>query len=312
MLQEKLTKTLLRTTDNYIKALEKAWVSTVLDFLYHFPRDYEDRTNVLDSFSLINVKERNTILVKLLSINSQKTANNKLLTKAVLEDKNWFLSEAVWFNRKYLSSQLQMYEWKEVIVSWKVKYAFWKVTFQSPEVETDLEKLNWEIVPIYPDLNYIPSKWIESKMEILRPFIKEIEEDLPDEIIKKYDFISKRDAVTKIHFPKSKIDIETAKYRLAYWELWEINFKAIGSKLETFKETEGRSLAIPLNPERIKKLLAFFPFVFTDQQKIALFQILKDMEKPHSMQRLLEWDVGTGKTAVAFVAWVYGILESDK
>ncbi|MDR1988194.1 MAG: hypothetical protein LBQ24_05725 [Candidatus Peribacteria bacterium] len=53
-------------------------------------------------------------------------------------------------------------------------------------------------------------------MEILRPFIKEIEEDLPDEIIKKYDFISKRDAVTKIHFPKSKIDIETAKYRLAY------------------------------------------------------------------------------------------------
>jgi hypothetical protein len=56
---------------------------------------------------MINVKEKNTILVKLLSLNNQKTANNKLLTKAVLEDKNGFLSEAVWFNRKYLATQLK-------------------------------------------------------------------------------------------------------------------------------------------------------------------------------------------------------------
>jgi RecG-like helicase len=60
----------------------------VSDLLNHYPRDYEDRTNVLDSFSLINIKEKNTILVKLLSISSQKTSNNKLLTKAVFEDKN--------------------------------------------------------------------------------------------------------------------------------------------------------------------------------------------------------------------------------
>ncbi|MDF1682665.1 MAG: hypothetical protein P1U46_02850 [Patescibacteria group bacterium] len=82
---------------------------TVSDLLNHFPRDYEDRTNVLDSFSYINVKEKNTILVKLVSINSQKTANNKLLTKAIFEDKSGFLSEAVWFNRKYLATQLSSY-----------------------------------------------------------------------------------------------------------------------------------------------------------------------------------------------------------
>jgi ATP-dependent DNA helicase RecG len=68
--------------------LEKAGILTVEDLLNHFPRDYEDRTNVLNSFSLINIKEKNTILVKLLSINSQKTRNNKILTKAVLEDKD--------------------------------------------------------------------------------------------------------------------------------------------------------------------------------------------------------------------------------
>ncbi len=312
MLGERLTKTLLRTTDNYIKALEKAWVLTVADLLNHFPRDYEDRTNILDSFSLINIKEKNTIFVKLVSINSQKTSNNKILTKATLEDKNWFLSEAVWFNRKYLATQLKWSEWKKVIVNWKVKYAFWKLTFQSPDVETDMEKLSGEIVPIYPELNYIPSKWIEWKMSLVKQFIKDIFEDLPAEIIKKYNFISKRDAVLRVHFPRNKDDIEVAKYRLAYWELFEINYKSIWAKMQSFKQTEWRSLWIKMNPELVKELLAYFPFEFTNHQKIVLFQILKDMEKTHSMQRLLEWDVWTWKTAVAFVAWIHAIIESSK
>ena len=311
MLNQELTKTLLRTTDNYIKALQKAWVLTVADFLNHFPRDYDDRTNVLDNFSLLNLKEKNTILVTLVSVTSQKTGNNKLLTKAVLEDKNGFLCEAVWFNRKYLATQLKISENKKIIVSGKVKYAFWKVTFQSPEIETDLEKISGEIVPIYPELNYIPSKWIENKMAILKNYIKEISEDLPEEIIKKYNFISKRDAIFRIHFPKNKQDIEQAEYRLAYGELFDINYKSIAEKYENFSHSEWKSVWVPLNSEKVKEILAFFPFEFTDHQKIALFQILKDMEKPHSMQRLLEWDVWTWKTAVAFVAAVHFILEGN-
>ena len=75
------------------------------------------------------IKDKNTILVKLLSVNNQKTAGNKILTKAVLEDKNWFLAEAVWFNRKFLTTQLQPFVQKKIIVTGKVKYAFWKVSF---------------------------------------------------------------------------------------------------------------------------------------------------------------------------------------
>lgn len=102
-LKTPLTKTLLRTTDNYIKALEKAGLKTVEDMLLFFPREYEDRTQVLDTFSLINLKEKNTILVTLLTIENSRTSGNKILTKAILEDKNGFLAEAVWFNRKYLA-----------------------------------------------------------------------------------------------------------------------------------------------------------------------------------------------------------------
>lgn len=109
MLKTPLTKSLLRTTDNYIKALEKAGIKTVWDMLKFFPREYEDRSEVLDSFSLVNLKEKNTILVTLVSLETTRTAGNKLLTKAIIEDKNGFLAEAVWFNRKYLASQLKIY-----------------------------------------------------------------------------------------------------------------------------------------------------------------------------------------------------------
>ena len=308
MLSKKLTKSLLRTTDNYTKALEKWGVLTVWDLLNHYPREYEDRTQVLDNFSLINIKEKNTILVKLVSINSSKTANNKLLTKAVIEDKNGFMSEAVWFNRKYLSNQLSAFSGRKILVSWKVKYAFWKITFNSPDVETDLSKVSGEIVPIYSDVNYIPSKWISWKIELLKSFIWDFTEKLPENIVKKYDFISKAEAVYKVHFPKNSNDIEVAKYRLAYEELFAINYKAISSKYEKFRESAGKSVAIPMDIDLIKEILEKLPFDLTNHQKIALFQILKDMEKPHAMQRLLEWDVGTGKTVVALVAVIHGIL----
>ncbi len=311
MLPITLTKTILKTTDNYIKALQKAWIKTVGNFLMHFPRDFDDRTNVLDNFSLINIKEKNTILVKLVSINNQKTSNNKLLTKAILEDKNGFLSEAVWFNRKYLSSQLQKYVGEKIIVSWKVKYAFWKVTFGSPEIETNLSKIGWEIVPIYPELNYIPSKWIANKMQLLRSYFSEIPEVLPEEIIRKYNFISRKEAFYKLHFPKNKHDIEIAKYRLAYEELFEINYRALSKKYEWIKNSEGKSPAIKLNPEFIKEIFSKLDFELTDKQKIVLFQILKDMEKSHAMQRLLEWDVWTWKTIVALISSIHAIKEGE-
>jgi len=312
MLADKLTKLLLHTTDNYIKALEKGWVICVWDLLKQYPREYEDRTKVLDNFSLINVKEKNTILVKLLSLNTSKTWWWKLLSKAVIEDKNGFMSEAVWFNRKYLATTLKPSEWKKILVTWKVKYAFWKITFQSPEVETDLSKVSWEIVSIYSDINYIPSKWTSKKIELLKKEITNIDEDLPETIIKKYNFISKKEAVYKIHFPQNKHDLELAKYRLSYWELFDINYIAISKKYESFAHSEWKSLAIEMNTSLIKEIIWNLTFELTDHQKIVLFQLLKDMEKTHSMQRLLEWDVWTGKTIVALIAGIHCIVESRK
>lgn len=247
-----------------------------------------------------------------MSLETTRTGGNKLLTKAIIEDKNGFLAEAVWFNRKYLASQLKAFTGKKILLSGKVKYNYWKVSFNSPEPETDLSKIAWGIVPIYSDAQYIPGRWIESKMWNLESYISDIPENLPEHILKKYNFISRKDAFHRIHFPKNSHDVEVAKVRLAYEELYNINYKAISQKHKRFDESEWKSPAIPLNPEYIKEIFTHIPFELTGGQKVALFQVLKDMEKPHSMQRLLEWDVGTGKTIVSLIATIHAIKMSEK
>ena len=310
MLSTPITKQILHTTDNYIKSLNKGWIFTVWDMLNFLPKDLEDRTNVLDSFSYINIKDKNTILVKLISIETTKTSGWKILTKAIFEDKNWFMSESVWFNRAYLAKQLEKYIWKKLILSWKVKYDYWKLSFLSPEIETDLSKVQWEVIPVYSDFNYIPWSWFVSKMHNLKSYTSFIIETLPESIIKKYNFISKQQAFEKLHFPLSKHDFELARTRLAYDELYEINYKSISKKIQKQNMSEGKSIAIALNPNLVKDIILKLPFDLTDHQKIALFQVLKDMEKTHSMQRLLQWDVWTWKTIVAAISIIHSILES--
>lgn len=312
MLSTLLTKQLLHTTDNYIKSLHKWGILTVWDLINFFPKSLEDRSLVLDSFSYINIKDKNTILVKLVSIDNSRTSGGKILTKAIFEDKNWFMSEWVWFNRNYLATQLQKFLWKKIIVSWKVKYDFWKLSFVSPEIETDLSKSSGEVIPIYSDFNYIPGTWITSKMEYIKNYISLIPETLPESIIKKYNFISKSQAIEKLHFPKSKHDFNLAHERLAYDELFEINYKSISKKVEKQSLSEWKSIKIPLNSNLIKEIISTLPFELTNHQKIALFQVLKDMENNHAMQRLLQGDVWTWKTIVATITIIHSVLESGK
>lgn len=149
-------------------------------------------------------------------------------------------------------------------------------------------------------------------MEHLEKYITEIVENLPEHILKKYSFISRKEAFHKIHFPKNSHDIDLAKYRLAYEELYSINYTAISTKHKRFDASQGKSLSIPLDAELVKYVMTKLPFELTGGQKIALFQVLKDMEKNHSMQRLLEGDVGTGKTIVALIATIHAIKQSEK
>ncbi|EKE26433.1 MAG: hypothetical protein ACD_4C00294G0004 [uncultured bacterium (gcode 4)] len=303
-----LDKKLLHTTDSYIKKLNDAWILTVSDLINHYPRTYENKSNVLEYFSYVNLKEKNSVACEIETINSERTKNNKQLIKAIIKDKNWFMAEAVWFNQKFL---LQNYRnWDKVVIFWKPKYNYSKLSFLSPDIE-HISKDNKSIQPIYPEINYIPSIWFEKKIELLNPYFKEIKNVLSDEIISKKNFSNKWENLLKIHFPASEKDFEKARSELAYEELYSMQLKWLLRKQDLEKSSIWKSPKIPLNADLIKEMLSYLPYPLTNSQKIVIFQILKDMEKPHAMKRLLQWDVWTWKTIVALISWIHAILEGN-
>ncbi len=301
-----LTKTLLHTTDSYIKKLAQAGINEVKDLINHYPRTYENKSQVLEYFSFVSIKEKNSVICTIETMILERTRNNKQLIKAILKDKNDFMAEAVWFNQKYLLNQFK--EWDKVIIYGKPTYNYWKLSFPSPEINF-YWKDSKAIKPIYPETNYIPTEWFEKKIALLRPYFSEIENILPTEILAKKWFKSKKENLLKIHFPESEKDFEKARHELAYEELYEMQLRWLLKKKELEKTSLNLSPKVKLNPELIKEIISHLPYNLTNNQKIVIFQILKNMEKDFGMKRLLQWDVGTGKTIVALIAAIHLIKE---
>lgn len=210
-LRTPLTKSLLHTTDKYIKSLSDAGVGTVLDFIELFPRDLEDKSDLLSRFSEVNIKEKQTIRCKIELLTSEYTRNKKQLIKAVLVDRDGNYSEAVWFNRKFLLQKFASGD--EVIIFGLPKYEYGRLSFPNAEIEHYREQRK-EIVPIYSDVNYISGTWIREKMELIKPYISSIVDEIPDTIREKKGLRTRKENIFAIHFPRDIADFERAKKEL--------------------------------------------------------------------------------------------------
>lgn len=217
-----LTKTLLKTTDAYIKKLAQAGINTTEDFLLHFPRALEDRSTVLENFAYVNLKEKNTMRLTIESIVSERTRTGKQLTKVILADDRGHLSEAVYFNKPYFMSKFASGD--KVMLYGKAKYDYGKLSFVAPEIEFANSDLP-SFVGVYSDANYIPGSWFADKMPLVRPYLDEIHDVLPPEIRKLKGFHSRRQNVERLHFPKNRTDWQQARDELAYEELFMIQYR---------------------------------------------------------------------------------------
>ena len=297
-----LTKSLLHTTDVYIKKLKEAGIETVKDFLMLFPREYEDKSDVMTQFSLIDITQKQAIKCTIELLTNEMTRNKKLLIKAVLTDSDGIHAEAVWFNQRMILSKFASGD--SVLIFGKPKYEYGRLSFPSCEIE-HFSKNRQEIMPLYSDINYIPGTWIREKMSYVKPFLETITDDIPEEIRKKKWLRWKNANIRDIHFPSSIESFERAKKELWYGELFQFQMIGVEKKNAARNASEWLAPKISLDSEFIKEIIATLPFPLTNKQKIVLFQILKDMEEPHAMARLLQWDVGTGKTVVALIAAVH-------
>lgn len=174
-----LTKSFLHTTDVYIKKLREVGVETVADFLQIFPKGYEDKSDVITRFSMINIQEKQAVKCRIELLTSEMTRNKKLLIKAVLTDADGSYAEAVWFNQRLILQKFATGD--TVLIFGKPKYEYGRLSFPSAEIEHYREKRQ-EIMPSYSDMNYISGTWIRDKMVFLRGYIESFADRIPEEI----------------------------------------------------------------------------------------------------------------------------------
>jgi len=292
-------------------ALKKIGVFTILDLLYYFPTRYGDTAKV----TYINTLTKGTEAVVFGQISGLKTS--KGFRTRIPMSEAWVTDETgrmkiVWFHQAYLAKMLVPDSF--VRVEGKVSERKGELYFSNPKIET-IPKLpinigdslfkegleNHTLYPVYPETRGITSNWIYHKIQnIFNSHILDIINDpIPEEIIKKYNLPSLRTALVWIHTPHSEADAQSARKRFAFEEIFFIQLEKQRVKQE-FKEQ--KSFVIDKSFEEMEKFIERFPFKATDAQYKTIQHILDDFRRGHPMSRLLEGDVGSGKTAVAAAA----------
>lgn len=294
-------KDILRTTSRHLGKLNNLGLKNAEDLFMYFPRTYNDMS---ESTKIVNLRtdEVNVVRGIISNLFMQRTKYGKFLTKALLTDETGSI-EVVWFNQPHIKRVIS--NGIEVVLSGKLKFAFGKMTLQSPQMELSKEEQihSERIVPEYHTTEGISSKWLREKIKpLVDDWSKHFKEYMPMNIIGDHGFLLYSKAIKNIHFPENEEMLTLAKERLAFDELFLLQLKALQKKWYWQQIASEEQKQIPQNIQLIKEFLENLPFVLTNAQKKTLYEILQDLEKPYPMSRLVQGDVGSGKTIVAAAA----------
>ena len=284
--------------ERYAKILEKLDIYTISDLLYHYPIRYEDSRNVTQ---ISNLTENIVHVIKgrIILITTIHTRNRKVFTKAVIEDSSGY-AEIIWFNQKYIEQTIK--KDSEVIIVGKCKLQKNNIyIFQSPQFEVIKNNNDTthflKITPIYNQTKGISSKWLRSRIKNILSNIN-IDDPLPKDIKEKYNLLDKRDALEKLHFPSNFEEIKKAKRRLGFDEILYIQILSYLKKEERKKRS---SYKIAIDTAKIHQFIKDLPFRLTSSQIKCINEIYDDIKKDIPMNRLIEGDVGSGKTIIAII-----------
>jgi ATP-dependent DNA helicase RecG len=287
----------------YGKALasrfKKLGIKTVGDLLTHPPTRYEDLSEI-KTIAQLRAGEAVTIQATVELIANRRTnVKRMVLTEALLDDGTGKIS-AVWFGQPYITNILKPST--KASFAGKVSADRGHLQMISPIYEPgDRSVHTGRIIPIYPTTANLTQKHIRAAVAMALPALVEFVDPLPEMIREKYDLVSFADALHEIHYPTETAKLERARRRLQFDELLMHQLLALRIKNEV-KASKG--IIVPFAQDKTKEFVDSLPFKLTDDQKKAAWAILKDMEKAEPMHRLLDGDVGSGKTVVAAISAV--------
>ena len=286
-----------------IKKLRSLGVKSLYDLFYYFPRSYDDRTNIM-KINELRGDEYVVLKASLMKIVAPPTHSGVKMVKATATDGTGII-EIVWFQMPYLRKTLKLGEEYIFIGQVKRGYVFQMV---NPEfkLSSNQRKLDeGEILPIYSTSKDLPQN---SFRRLIKEAVKSKKqlflENIPESILKKYKILSREEALTDIHFPKNSKSIEEAKRRFAIEELLVLEMGILQKRFEIDNENKSK-YTLEDKKTLVKQYLESLSFSLTKAQKRVITEIYKDLSNGRIVNRLVQGDVGSGKTIVSMILLLY-------
>jgi ATP-dependent DNA helicase RecG len=275
--------------------LEKLGIHTLGDMLYHFPRRYDDYSQQVRIRDLRYGTEV-TIIGEIKSISKRQGKGRRFSTEAIVQDESGGL-RVNWFNQPWMIGNLNIGD--SIVLSGKVDQYLGRLTLNNPEWELlDKEQLHTNrIVPIYPLTADLGQRWLRTLMNrVVTHWAPRVPDPLPATVVESANLEPLSEALLQAHFPDSQEQITAARQRLAFDELFLLQLAVLQQK-QVWQGQTARRFDAP--KEWLDSQIAHLPYQLTNAQQRVLADLLKDLDSGRPMNRLLQGDVGSGKTVVA-------------
>ena len=282
--------------DELAKKLALLGVETIGELVENYPRRYVDYSNVVP---LEQIRPGVvSIEAKIGQVKGRYVRRGMHITEAIASDETGSV-RLVWFNQPYRADSLKHGQQYYISGPYALRRGRFSIANPSVELVNDFPINTARIIPIYREVRGLKSFQIRKLVREAANIVKDMPEHLPSWLLKEEKLIDYKTAAQQMHFPSSAKDLEKAQRRLGFEEVFQLSLAALLNKYELYKD---KSIAIPFKEQLAKEFVSKLPFKLTDAQRRAVWKIYQDMDKTQPMNRLLEGDVGSGKTVVATMA----------
>ena len=290
-------------TAKQLSNLKSLGISTVYDLVYYFPRAYDDRTNI-KKIGELKFNEYVVLKANVMSVVNLTVRNGKKIVKAMVSDGTGIM-EILWFGMPYIKKSLKIGE-EYLFIGQTKKSAVFQLINPEYKLFSGQQKVSEnEILPIYSSNKNITQNSLRKLVEkFLVNFLNYFEENIPKELIKEYKIMERKSAIKNIHYPVSMKEIEEAKRRFAIEELLILELGILKNRF-IIENSNSKNYEVEGKKEKVREFLSQLTFNLTNAQKKVIKEIYDEISNGKIVNRLIQGDVGSGKTVVAMVMLIY-------
>ena len=290
-------------TAKQLSNLKSLGINTVYDLIYYFPRAYDDRTNI-KKIGELKFNEYVVIKANVMSVVNLTVRSGKKIVKAMVSDGTGIM-EILWFGMPYIKKSLKIGEEYLFIGQTKKSTVFQLINPEYKLFSGQQKVSESEILPIYSSNKNITQNSLRKLVEkFLVNFLNYFEENIPKKLIKEYKIMERKSAIKNIHYPVSMKEIEEAKRRFAIEELLILELGILKNRF-IIENSNSKNYEVEGKKEKVRDFLSQLTFNLTNAQKKVIKEIYDEISNGKIVNRLIQGDVGSGKTVVAMVMLIY-------